>query len=202
VSLYAIVPVQRLDLAKSRLASVLTSAERSALVLRLLDTVLPALAGSELVTATTVVSPDPAALEHAAAFGAIPLLQAGSGLNAAIRQGREVARDHGAEELLIVLADLPFLTTAVVDDLLEASAGASVTLAPDRHGTGTNALVLRPLDAIEPAFGSGSYAAHVAAAAARGRSLHTFHAHATAFDVDTPEDLRALNAVFSTAHPL
>jgi 2-phospho-L-lactate guanylyltransferase len=201
VSLYAIVPVQQLDLAKSRLTQVLTPAERSALVLRLLDNVLPALAGSELVTATIIVSPDPTALGHAATFGAIPLRQVGSGLNAALHQGREVARQQGAEELLIVLADLPFLTTPVVDDLLEASAGASVTLAPDRHGTGTNALVLRPLDAIEPAFGTGSYQAHVAAAAARRRSLHTFHAHATAFDVDTPEDLRALNALFSTAQP-
>lgn len=201
MSLYAVVPVQRLDLAKSRLAQVLSPVERSALVLRLLDNVLPALDGSELVTAIIVVSPDSAALNHAAARGAIPLMQEGSGLNAAIRQAREVAREDDAEELLIVLADLPFLTTAIVDDLLEASAGADVTLAPDRHGTGTNALVLRPLDAIEPIFGAGSYNAHRAEAGMRQRSLHTFHAHATAFDVDTPEDLRALSNLLSAAHP-
>ena len=201
MSLYAIVPVQRLDLAKSRLAQVLSPVERSALVLRLLDTVLPALAGSELVTATIVVSPDHTALDHAAATGAIPLMQVGGGLNAAIRQGREVARDNDAGELLVVLADLPFLTTAVVDDLLEASAGAAVTLAPDRHGTGTNALVLRPLDAIEPGFGVSSYEAHRAEAAVRQRSLHTFHAQGTAFDVDTPEDLRVLAEQLSAVRP-
>lgn len=201
MSLYAVVPVQRLDLAKSRLTQVLSRVERSALVLRLLDNVLPALAGSELVTATIVVSPDPAALNHAATAAAMPLMQVGSGLNAAIRQAREVARDNGAAELLVVLADLPFLTTAVVDDLLEASAGADVTLAPDRHGTGTNALVLRPLDAIEPIFGAGSYQAHRAEADLRQRSLHTFHAHATAFDVDTPDDLQALTERLSVARP-
>lgn len=201
MSLYAIVPVQRLDFAKSRLAPVLSPAERSALVMRLLDNVLPALAGSDLVTATIVISPDPVVLEHAASYGAIPLMQEEGGLNAAIRQGREVARDHGAEELLVVLADLPLLTTAVVDDLLEASAGAAVTLAPDRHGTGTNALVLRPLDAIEPAFGTGSYHAHVAEAIAEQRVLHTFHARATALDVDTPDDLHALSDLLSAARP-
>lgn len=201
MSLYAVVPVQRLDLAKSRLAQVLSPVERSSLVLWLLDNVLPALAGSELVTATIVVSPDPVALNHAAMAGTMPLMQVGTGLNAAIRQGREVARENGAEELLIVLADLPFLTTAVVDDLLEASAGADVTLAPDRHGTGTNALVLRPLDAIEPIFGAGSYKAHHAEAGLRQRSLHTFHAQGTAFDVDTAEDLRALTELLSAARP-
>ncbi|HVX29082.1 MAG TPA: 2-phospho-L-lactate guanylyltransferase [Nitrolancea sp.] len=199
MSLYAIVPVQRLDVAKSRLAAVLSPVERRALVLRLLDTVLPALAGSELVTATIVVSPDPDALEPAVARGAILLRQVGSGLNAAIRQGRAVAREQGAEGLLVVLADLPFLTTPVVDDLLEASASASVTLAPDRHGTGTNALVLRPLDAIEPSFGTGSYQAHRAEAATRQQSVHTFHSRATAFDIDTPDDLRALSEVLSAA---
>jgi 2-phospho-L-lactate guanylyltransferase len=198
VSLYAVAPVQRLELAKSRLAQVLSPIERSALVLQLLDNVLPALAGSELVTATIVVSPDPAALNHAANAGAIPLMQVGTGLNGAIRQGRAVARENGAEELLIVLADLPFLTTAVVDDLLEASAGADVTLAPDRHGTGTNALVLRPLDAIEPIFGTGSYQAHRAEADVRQRSLHTFHAQGTAFDVDTPEDLETITRLLVT----
>jgi 2-phospho-L-lactate guanylyltransferase len=199
VSLYAIVPVQRLDLAKSRLAQTLSPGDRKALVLQLLDNVVTALAGSDLVSAIIVVSPDPEALAHAVAHGAIPLMQEGSGLNPAIRQAREKAHEAGAGELLIVLADLPFLTTTVVDDLLEASAGASVTLAPDRHDTGTNALVLRPLDAIDPHFGTGSYQAHVAAAAARQQSLHTFHSRATAFDVDTPDDLRALTDVLSAA---
>lgn len=201
MSLYAVVPVQRLDLAKSRLAQMLSPAERSALVLRLLDNVLPALAGSDLVTGIIVVSPDPGVLQRTSAIGALPLLQVGSGLNAAIRQARDVARAVIARELLIVLADLPFLTTAVIDDLLEASAGAAVTLAPDRHGTGTNALVLRPLNAIEPIFGTGSYQAHRAEAVARQQSLHTFHSRATAFDVDTPDDLQALTELLSAARP-
>ena len=200
MSLFAVVPVQRLDLAKSRLAQTLSPGERRALVLRLFDNVLVALNGSELVDATLVVTPDPDVLQRAATAGAMPLRQDGRGLNEAIRQGRDYASAHGAEALLIVLADLPLLTTSIVDSLLEASADAAVTLAPDRHGFGTNALVLRPLDAIEPAFGVESYRAHRAEADNQQRSTRTFHSRGTAFDVDTAADLRAIDDLHATVN--
>jgi 2-phospho-L-lactate/phosphoenolpyruvate guanylyltransferase len=198
MSVYAIVPVQRVDLAKSRLSQALSSEERRALVLRLLGNVLEALNGSELVDTTLVVTPDPEVLRHAASASATPLLQVGRGLNEAIRQGRAYASAHHADALLIVLADLPLLTTSVVDNLLEASADAAVTLAPDRHGFGTNALVLRPLDAIEPAFGVDSYRVHRDEAGRQQRSTRTFHARGTAYDVDTADDLLAIDQLHAT----
>ena len=198
MSVYAIVPVQRLDLAKSRLAQTLSPEERRALVLRLLGNVLDALNGSELVDTTLVVTPDREVLQHSIATGAVPLLQVGRGLNEAIRQGRDYASAHNADTLLVVLADLPLLTTTVVDNLLEASADAAVTLAPDRHGFGTNALVLRPLDAIEPAFGVDSYRVHRNEAYAQQRSTRTFHARGTAYDVDTAADLLAIDQLHVT----
>jgi len=200
MSVYAIVPVQRLDLAKSRLAQALTPEERRTLVLRLLGNVLEALDGSALVDATLVVSPDPEVLQRSAATGAVSLFQDSRGLNEAIRQGRDYAIAHDADALLIVLADLPLLTTSVVDNLLEASADAAVTLAPDRHGRGTNALVLRPPDAIEPAFGVDSYRVHRNEARLQQRSTRTFHARGTAYDVDTADDLRAIAQFHATSN--
>ena len=65
---------------------------------------------------------------------------------------------------------------------------------PDRHGTGTNALVLSPPDAIEPSFGPDSLERHVAAAEAAGVPHRVEEVPGLALDVDTPDDLAALGA--------
>ena len=64
----------------------------------------------------------------------------------------------------------------------------------DRHGTGTNALVLSPPDAIEPAFGPDSFARHVAAAEAAQVPHRVEEVPGLALDVDTPGDLAELAA--------
>ena len=107
-----------------------------------------------------VVSPDPDVLEVAVAAGARPLLQRSRGLNPALREAR--AAIH-AGRLLVVPGDLPAVTAGDLAAVLAAgdTAGApGVILAPDRHGRGTNALLLDPPDVIEPAFGGDSRAAH------------------------------------------
>lgn len=61
-------------------------------------------------------------------------------------------------------------------------------LVTDRHGTGTNALALRPPDVIDFAFGPGSRSAHRAAAEAAGAVYLEVHGPLTV-DLDTPDDL-------------
>jgi 2-phospho-L-lactate guanylyltransferase len=65
---------------------------------------------------------------------------------------------------------------------------------PDRHGEGTNALLLEPPDAIEPSFGPGSCARHVRAARAAGVAHAVVDVPTLALDVDTGDDLEALAA--------
>ena len=67
-------------------------------------------------------------------------------------------------------------------------------IVPDRHGTGTNALVLSPPDAIAPSFGPGSLARHVAAAEQAGVPHSVEDVPGLALDVDTPADLAELIA--------
>jgi len=67
----------------------------------------------------------------------------------------------------------------------------------DRHGTGTNALVLSPPDAIKPSFGPDSLARHTAAAEAAGLPHRVEDVPSLAHDVDTPEDLAALAALLT-----
>jgi 2-phospho-L-lactate guanylyltransferase len=61
-------------------------------------------------------------------------------------------------------------------------------LVPDRHGRGTNALVLAPPDAIEFCFGGDSRAAHVECARSRGVRIVELDGQLT-IDLDTPDDL-------------
>ncbi len=67
-----------------------------------------------------------------------------------------------------------------------------MTVVPDRHGTGTNALLLSPPDAIGPAFGPDSCARHADRARRLGHELAVERLDSLALDLDTPDDLAAM----------
>jgi 2-phospho-L-lactate guanylyltransferase len=184
----ALVPVRSLEGGKSRLAEHLDAEERADLVARLLRRTLEAV--SSQVERVIVVSPDAEVLAFAARVGAEPLLQVGSGLNDALRLGRERAAALDAEALLVLPPDLPAVDGAEIHRILAAAEGPrpAVVLVPDRHGTGTNALLLLPPDAIDFDFGADSRRAHAEAARAVGARLVELDGALT-LDVDTPEDL-------------
>lgn len=189
---FAVVPVQLLERAKSRLAPILSAGERRDLVLTLLDNVLAALGSSSGVAGTIVVSPDPDVLRRIERGPQIAVQQPGRGLNSAIRLGRDRAVERGADAILIVLADLPRLSSDEIDRLLDLSASVAVTLAPDRHGHGTNAMILRPPGIVEPQFGLDSFHKHSDAVARLGLSSAICSLPGLAFDIDTVDDLIAL----------
>jgi len=114
-----------------------------------------------------------------------------TGLNAALELGREWARAQGFTAMLVLPGDLPLLDAADVHTM--ALSDASVVIAPDRHGEGTNALFLR-LDLEEGehrfafAFGTGSFRHHRSEARRLGLDHATMSAPGIALDLDTPED--------------
>jgi 2-phospho-L-lactate guanylyltransferase len=188
----AVVPIKKLEDAKTRLAERLTPPERRCLVLNLLRHVLTTLQESSLVHETIVVTPDPGVLREAELLGADRFLQTGVGLNAAVRLGREHALRREATTMLVLLPDLPLLTATDIDALLGMAGEGIVALAPDRHKSGTNAIVLHPPDAIDPAFGINSLYAHRASAQEKGFLLREYHSIGTGFDLDTEADLEEL----------
>ena len=193
----AIVPVGHLDGAKSRLGAVLDAEERRDLATQLLQGTLQALAATPGLTETYVVTPDDEVRGLALAAGARPLKQRTSGLNDGLREARDEAVAAGAHAILIVPMDLPAITPATILPLLEASAGATdpvVAIVADRHGRGTNALLLAPPDVIEPQFGGDSYVAHTTAAIAAGARLIEL-VGPLAVDIDTPDDLLLAEAI-------
>ena len=80
---------------------------------------------------------------------------------------------------------------------LLAEPRAGVVIVPDRHGAGTNALLICPPEAVEPAFGPGSFARHAALAHAAGARVRIGRLPSLELDVDTPGDLAALRTALA-----
>ena len=183
-----IVPHRGLAAAKTRLAPVLDHDERIALARTLLVRVLDVArqAGDDVV----VISPASELAPIVTEAGARLAVQRGMGLNAGLDEAREAAEADGVDRLVVLHGDLPNLATDDVQALVVAAAGEpSVAIAPDRLGTGTNGLALRPLDVIGFRFGAGSFAAHRAEAQQAGVEAAIVARPGLAFDLDTPEDL-------------
>jgi 2-phospho-L-lactate guanylyltransferase len=158
--------------------------------------VLSALADVRRLDGIVVVTSEPRALAPARAIDAHVLPDAEeAGQSPAAAAGIAHALEIGAERVLLVPGDCPGLHPGEVDDLLgERRPSTAVTIVPDRHGTGTNALLLSPPGAIAPAFGEGSFARHVAAAQAAGIEPAVREPASLLLDVDTTADLEALRA--------
>jgi len=189
------IPVRALEGAKSRLGAVLDAEERRDLVEGLLRLAVDAARATPGVGDVVVVSPDPEVLAVAVAAGATPLLQRSRGLNPALQEARETAA--GADRLLILPGDLPTVTSADLAAILTAGDGAgspSVVLVPDRHRRGTNALLLDPPEAIDPAFGGDSRAGHAWLAGSADIPFVEL-AGILELDLDTPDDLLLAEAI-------
>ncbi len=188
MSLRIIVPHRGLAAAKTRLSPVLDDGEREALARRLLEQVLRV--AHQACDDVVVISPSEALASLVAAAGARLAVQRGLGLNAGLEQARDEAIADGVATLLILHGDLPNLGADDVAALVEAlPEGRGVAIAPDRAGSGTNGLAVRPPDAIGFQFGVGSFEAHRQAAARVGVPLVEIHRPGLAFDLDTPADL-------------
>ncbi len=190
MSVYAIVPVKPFAESKSRLAPVLSPAERLALSRKLLVHTLTVLSQTRQIDAVVVVSRDPEVHRLAVQHEATALSEQSEGLNLALVQATTWTARQGAAAVLIVPADLPLLTSSALEAIIRlGERGPAVVIAPDRHDRGTNLLLVRPPGLIDYAFGLDSFHVHRRQAAARGANLHVFRSRETQLDVDTPDDL-------------
>jgi 2-phospho-L-lactate guanylyltransferase len=186
----AIVPVGAIEGAKSRLGAVLDAEERRDLALRLAAGTIGAAVATPGIEETLVVTPDDEVRELAVRAGARPLRQRSGGLNDGLRQARDEAIAAGATAVLVLPIDIPRVTPERLAPVV-ALAGADdpqVAIVPDRHGRGTNALLLSPPGVIEFCFGGDSRDAHEGAARAVGARVVVLDGPLT-LDIDTPEDL-------------
>jgi 2-phospho-L-lactate/phosphoenolpyruvate guanylyltransferase len=195
VTTLAILPIKTFDEAKQRLRAELDPTPRRALVEAMFSDVLIALRRAKLVDQVLVVSADNVAQRIAGGYDAMVVEDEDLGHNQAAVRGAARALELGVDRVLMVPGDCPLLSPTELDELLgRPVASPSVLVVPDRHGTGTNALVLTPPDALQPAFGPGSHDRHHEHANTAGIHVETVEVASLALDIDTPEDLAAVEA--------
>ena len=189
----AILPVKSFRAAKTRLAQDLGQPQPE-LAEEMAAGVLRALCDSK-VDGVLVVTRERKVMDLADELGAEIVEEDDlRGHSAAATLGVRRALELGAERVLLAAGDCPLLTAGEIDALLDRHSGEGVVILADRHGTGTNGLLLAPPTAIPPSFGMGSRERHAELAHHRGMPWTVEDVPAFAFDVDTADDLAAANA--------
>jgi 2-phospho-L-lactate/phosphoenolpyruvate guanylyltransferase len=185
-----LIPLKRLDAAKTRLAPALTNAERGRLMAAMLARVARAAIGAG-AGRVALASSDPAAPELARALGVDWVSDGGLPWNDGLVHARSLLA-RPAVAVLYLAGDLPLVDAADVAALIEA--GGEMTAVIGRaHDGGTNALRVCPATALVPAFGAaGSASVHAARAQEHGLAAITVERPGIAHDVDTPADLAAV----------
>jgi 2-phospho-L-lactate guanylyltransferase len=157
VSWTLVLPLKRLELAKSRLRAEVAGADRVALAFAA-DT-LAAVAATEQVSSVVVVTADPELAALARGHGAEVVPDTADGLDAAVTLGLVAPR---RAPLAVLLGDLPALRPAELADALTHAARHPRSMVADAAGTGTT-LLADTQGAPIPRFGAGSRARHEAA---------------------------------------
>lgn len=200
MTIWAIIPVKPLRRGKSRLAGALTEDERAELNQSLLQHTLNTLKDIKELEQVLVISRDPHALTIARQHGARTVREDGQPqLNMALTRATVVARVHATRGVLILPADLPLISQEDVLTLIEKAVDPPVVvIAPDRHGKGTNALLISPSGLIEYDFGENSFQRHCERAKEAGARLEIVDLPSLGLDLDLPEDLEIIRELEKT----
>ena len=191
----AIIPIKKFGTGKQRLSKVLADGSRRSLAQAMFSDVLGALRRSIAVDQLAVVTDDVVA-ESLASGDGVAVLPDGreTGQSHATEIGIAYARENGFDRVLLVPGDTPLLDPVELEELLTRCERDPVAVAvvPDRHGTGTNALVIAPPGSFAPSFGPDSLERHLLNARDGGVAHRVESVPSLALDVDTPADLAAL----------
>ncbi len=189
----AVLPVKRFSHAKQRLGASLADPLRRDLAQAMVGDVLSALGACQSLALTVVVTNEQSVADAARAQGAMVVADsAEAGQSAAVALGLKRALAEGVERALCIPGDCPALDPVELDALLGGAATKEVVIVPDRHGTGTNGLLLSPPDAISPSFGPDSCERHLQLSHTARVACRLERPASLLLDIDTGADLAAL----------
>ena len=201
----AILPVKSFARAKQRLGASVADPLRADLARAMVGDVLVALSETASIERTIVITREDSVSAAARYVGALVVEDtAEESQSAAVGLGVERALVEGFERVLCIPGDCPALDPTELDTLLKdpglEDPELHVVIVPDRHGTGTNGLLLTPPDAIAPSFGPGSCERHREMARAAGAVCRVQRPASLLLDIDTGADLAVLRERLSGAH--
>jgi 2-phospho-L-lactate guanylyltransferase len=184
-----LLPVKEFARSKQRLSAWLSPAERAALVRAMFEDVWQTLRSECGQYPLFVISAEPVVIERCRAEE-IPCLEEAEqrSHSESVAEATLWAMSFGVSSLLSLPIDTPAVTAKEIADLEELARRYAVVIVPSADGTGTNALLRTPADAIAPSFGPGSCAIHAEQAQVKGLLHLVQPVNGLADDIDTPEE--------------
>ena len=180
-----LVPIKDFRQAKNRLSGRLDAPARETLARTMAERVVKA-AGNHSVH---VVCNDHEVANWAQSVGAEVIWVRQDGLNPAITEAATQIKDQFVH-MTIAHADLPH-----AESLGGIARANTVTIVPDRHRQGTNVLSLPTGTSFRFQYGSGSLYRHMSQARICKLDLKVVQIAQLQWDIDTPEDLDALQEI-------
>lgn len=186
----AVVPIKGFADAKSRLTAVLSAADRTILARLLAERTLESLRGIP----TLVICDDEEVSDMARQFDAAALHVATPGLNIAVTAARNLLSDLDASTMAVVHSDImnPSALTSVLGAVAQDNSKTEAVIVPDRHGLGTNILVVPIAGEFVFSYGANSFQTHCDQAVERGLAVQVIEHPQLGWDVDVADDLTML----------
>jgi 2-phospho-L-lactate/phosphoenolpyruvate guanylyltransferase len=203
MTLWAIVPVKRLQEGKSRLAGCLRKDQRLLLSYSMILKTLNEIVQVKDINGIILISTDAKILEIAKEYGVISISENGfADLNRAIRMATDKVLDKRGESVVIIPTDLPFITKYELLEIIKSFRQSNlVLLIPDRKRKGTNIMLLTPPGIIQYNYGSKSFDAHRQSSANKNIKFCIHESNKLQLDIDTKNDYLHLVAVYRQEMP-
>lgn len=200
--LWALLPIKDFARAKSRLAPILSNAERAALARKCCAHVLSVLSRCEHIAGVLILSDSEEVLRFSQQYGIaaerelsplLPERRPGERLGAIVDDGLCRLERRGAKAALVLMSDLPLIDGEDLGRVVSLLRENDCVIAPDLREQNTNALALRTSCLKATAFGTGnSFARHLELAAHAGLRVAVHRTFGIGFDVDIPSDYAEL----------
>lgn len=197
MDIWTIIPVKSLRQTKSRLTAVLSANERAKLTKQFLRRTLQLLAEETPVAHIIIVSRDDTVRQLARPYGALVIAESERAeMNGAIHTGTQLAALGGADRVLILPSDLPYLSSDDIKLVCDTAVTFPhhILICPDRHDKGTNGLLLPPEIHFQFQFGPDSLSRHIGEAERLQIPTQIMQTVGWQFDLDTIEDWQIFNS--------
>ena len=201
----AVLPVKRFEESLQRLAGTLGGGARTFLAQSMFRDVLGALLQAKTIDDVAIVTGDRHARDVADTHGVWAIDDPlDSGHSDAVQLALDQCNVRGFKQALLVPVDCPLIDPREIDAFIAGTRedDLNVVIVPDRHGTGTNALLLRPPASMTPSFGPDSMQVHRSMAEEKGLNYRVVQLESLQLDIDTGDDLDKLHAELERVHGL